>query len=136
MSTQNSVETLLDRLRNWWPTRNELASIDRNELGRIACELGMTSEDLQDLVARGADTADLLYERMRALGIAKSDVDSAANGVMRDLEKTCACCYEKGTCEKDLTKQPDDPEWKTYCPNAVSLEFLAKLAPHHPEQRT
>jgi len=49
---------------------------------------------------------------------------------MRDLQRTCACCNEKGVCEKDLEERPDDPAWKSYCPNAVTLETLAKLKAH------
>jgi len=90
-------------------------------------ELGMTPEGLEDMVARGPDAANLLYERMRALGISRPDVEHAASGLMRDLERTCACCNEKGVCAKDLTKRPNDPGWKNYCPNAVSLESLMRL---------
>jgi len=127
MSTHAAVEALLSHLRDWWRARNELAGIDPTELGRVAAELGMTPEGLEDLVARGPDAANLLYERMHALGLSRSDVEHAANGVMRDLERTCACCNEKGVCEKDLTKQPNNPGWKGYCPNAVSLESLMRL---------
>jgi hypothetical protein len=127
MSTHAALEALLARVRDWWVARNELGNIDQSELGRIAGELGMTSEDLQDLVARGPDAADLLFDRMRALGIAKEDVERSAHGLMRDLEKTCACCNEKGLCEKDLTKDPADPGWRRYCPNAVTLDSLANL---------
>jgi hypothetical protein len=75
----------------------------------------------------GPEAANLLYERMQALGISKADVDKAAQGVMRDLQRTCACCNEKGVCEKDLAERPDDPVWKSYCPNAVTLESLSEL---------
>ena len=51
---------------------------------------------------------------------------------MRDLQKTCACCNEKGVCEKDLVKRPDDSVWKSYCPNAVTLELLTKLKGQSP----
>ena len=127
MSTHTTVDTLLARLRDWWRARNELASIDQRELGRIAGELGMTTKDLKDLAARGPDAANLLYERMHALGISRADVERAAHDLMRDLERTCACCNEKGICEKDLTKRTNDPGWKDYCPNAITLEFLTRL---------
>jgi hypothetical protein len=132
MSTQSAVETLLARVRDWWRAQNELAGINPGELDRVAADLGMSARALKGLVARGPDAANLLYERMHALGISKADVDHAAQGVMRDLQKTCACCNEKGVCEKDLAKHPDDPVWKTYCPNAVTLESLAKLKRHSP----
>ena len=127
MSTHTAVESLLVRLRDWWRAQNELAGINHDELDRVAGELGMTAGALKRLVARGPDAANLLYARMRALGISRTDVDSAANGLMRDLQRTCACCDEKGICEKDLATHPDDPGWKGYCPNAITLESLTKL---------
>jgi hypothetical protein len=127
MSTHTAVEMLLARVRDWWREQNELAGISPGELARVAGDLGMSATALKGLVARGPDAANLLYERMHALGISKADVDHAAQGVMRDLQKTCACCNEKGVCEKDLAKRPDDPVWKSYCPNAVTLDSLTKL---------
>ncbi len=122
-----AVEALLVRLRDWWQARAELADIDRREVDRIAEELGMTADDLQDLVARGPHAADRLHERLRLLGLSRTDVERAAHGLMRDLERTCACCNEKGTCDKDLKHRPDDSGWTDYCPNAVSLQSLTNL---------
>jgi hypothetical protein len=127
MTGHGAVEGLLARVRDWWRRQNELSLLDPKEVGRIAGDLGMSSDTLKELVARGPDAANLLYERMRALGISKTDVDHAAWGVMQDLQRTCACCNEKGVCEKDLVEHAADPVWKSYCPNAVTLDALAKL---------
>jgi hypothetical protein len=127
MSSHTAVETLLVRVRDWWRAQHELDGINPGELDRVAADLGMSARALKGLVARGPEAANLLYERMRALGISRADVDSAANGLMHDLQKTCACCNEKGVCEQDVAKHPDDPVWKSYCPNAVTLESLVKL---------
>jgi hypothetical protein len=127
MISQGAVEGLLARVRDWWRRQNELSLLDSVEVDRIAGDLGMRSDTLRDLIARGPDAANLLYERMRALGMSKADVDHAAWGVMRDLQRTCACCNEKGVCEKDLVEHPGDPVWKDYCPNAVTLDALSKL---------
>jgi hypothetical protein len=54
-------------------------------------------------------------------------VDKAAPSVMWDLERTCACCNKEGVCAKDLAERPDDPVWKSYCPNAFTLDTLLKL---------
>jgi hypothetical protein len=108
----------------------ELRALDDKEIGRLAADLSMSTNTIRSLIARGPHAADLLYERMNALGISKADVDRAAQGIMRDLQRTCACCNEKGVCEKDLEERPDDPVWKSYCPNTVTLETLAKLKAH------
>ncbi len=132
MPDHNAVEALLNRLRDWWQARNELASMDQNELRRIAGDLSMTPEELEHLVGRGADGAELLYERMHALGLSRADVESAARGLMFELERTCARCNGKDICDKDLEMRPEDPGWKGYCPNAISLESLIKLRCQHP----
>jgi hypothetical protein len=127
MTSHGALQGLLARVRDWWRRQEDLSLLDSNEVDRIARDLGMSSDTLKKLVARGPDAADLLYERMRALGISEADVDRTASGVMRDLQRTCTCCNEKGICEKDLMEHPNDPAWKDYCPNAVTLEALARV---------
>ena len=100
--THDAVGALLGRLRDWWRRQEELRALDDKEIGRVAADLRMSTNALRDLVARGPDAAHLLYERMRALGISEADVRQAADGVMRDLQRTCAVCSEKGVCEWDL----------------------------------
>jgi hypothetical protein len=130
MATRNAVGALLGQVRDWWRKQEELSALDHKEVGRVAADLGISTNALKDLIARGPGAADLLYERMRALGISKADVDHAAQGVMRDLQRTCAYCNEKGVCNWDLAERPDDPVWKSYCPNAVTLDSLTKLKAH------
>jgi hypothetical protein len=119
-----ATENFLSRLRVWWQRYNELKDLDRGELDRIAADLGMTARDLQDLSERGPDAAALSHRRMAALGLSRDDVERAALGLMRDLEKACCCCSDKGRCEKDLASRPNDPGWKAYCPNAIDLDSL------------
>lgn len=118
------ADRFLARWRDWWRTRDELSGLDRSELERIAGEFGMSAPDLEDITARGPGAADLLYERMKALGITRADAEHVAHGMMRDLERTCCCCDDKGVCERDLATHPDDPAWKDYCPNAITLEAI------------
>jgi hypothetical protein len=127
MTTHDAVGALLGRVRDWWRRQEELRALDDHEIERVAADLSISTSALRDLVARGPDAAHLLYDRMRALGISEADVQRAADGVMRDLQRTCAVCREKEVCEWDLRERPDDPGWKTYCPNAVTLESLTKL---------
>ncbi|HEX5958800.1 MAG TPA: hypothetical protein VFY92_09125 [Hyphomicrobiaceae bacterium] len=112
---------VLGRWRAWWRSRNDLAMLEPHEMDRIAADLGLTSPELRDLVARGPHATDELGGRMRALGIDKDDVARVERGLMYDLERTCACCSSKGACRKDLAERPDHLAWMRYCPNAVSL---------------
>jgi hypothetical protein len=95
----------------------------------------MTPEDLGRLAEQGPQAADLLYERMQELGLTREDVEAAASGVMLDLERTCACCHEKGKCEKDLSERPQDPRWKSYCPNTTTLDALTQFKKHVAQNR-
>jgi len=128
MTTRNHIGALLNRVRDWWRRQEGLNALDDEAVGLVAADLGISANAIRDLVARGPKDANLLYERMRALGISKADVDHAANGVMRDLQRTCSCCNEKGVCDWDLAQRPDDPVWKGYCPNADALDFIRRLS--------
>jgi hypothetical protein len=120
------AESIVARWRAWWRKQHELADLPRDELQRLASDFGMASRDLEDLVAKGPHAADLLHQRLAALNLTRSDVERIARGLMRDLERTCACCSDKAECKKDLATQPDDPAWKAYCPNAASLDALLR----------
>jgi hypothetical protein len=122
----------LSRLRDWWQRRSELDTMDPDELERMANDLGMTGSELKDLAARGPDAAHLLYERMRALDLTEADVERVALGLMRDLERTCARCSDKGVCQRDLAMRPDDPDWAGYCPNAAALTGVKIVKGHLP----
>ena len=127
MTSHVALEALLSRVCEWWRRQNELSGLDPKELERVAEELGMSTGTLEDLVVRGPDAAAHLYERLSALGLSKTDVEHSAQGVLRDLQRTCACCNEKGRCENDLRDHPDSAVWKDYCPNAVTLDALVKV---------
>lgn len=123
--TSNAIESLLRRVRDWWSRHNELSGLDSKELERVAGELGMSTGALEDLARRGPDAAAHLYERLAALGLSKADVER--QGVLRDLQRLCACCNEKGLCEQNLRDRPDNAVWKDYCPNAATLDALVRL---------
>ena len=126
------AERIVARWRAWWRKHNELASLPRDELHRMAADFGMGTRDLEELVAKGPQAADLLHQRLDALGLSRADVQRIAFSLMRDLERTCACCSDKAECKKDLAAKPDDPAWKQYCPNAVSLEAIMKAKGRSP----
>ncbi|MDX2202444.1 MAG: hypothetical protein NW223_06830 [Hyphomicrobiaceae bacterium] len=126
-AVQEHREGIFARLIARWREQSELSQLPAGELDRVAGELGMTGEDLASLALKGPHASDLLYERMAALGITRDDADRLAHGLMRDLERSCACCADKGQCKGDLAQHPDDPVWKEYCPNAITLESLRRM---------
>jgi hypothetical protein len=126
MPNRASVDDLLAHLRRWWQDPDGLAGLDDREARHIARDLGLTPADLRDFVARGPHAADLLLERLAALGLDRADIEAAAPGLMGDLQKTCAHCRDKGVCESELVYRPGENGWQRYCPNASTLEALAR----------
>lgn len=123
---------VFSRLRAWWRRRTELDTMAPQEIARIAGDVGVAPSDLKDLVARGPHAADLLHERMRALGLSREHVQDVAYTLMRDLERTCTYCNKKRVCERDLAERPSDPVWESYCPNAFGLTYAKAAKGHFP----
>jgi hypothetical protein len=121
MSAHTAIDTFLARLLDRWRSRQELAGIGEIELSRLASEFNVTSSELIQLVEEGPEASGLLYKRLHALGLSRADVEHAADGLIFSLERTCAHCREKGVCERDLAKQPENPVWEIYCPNSTDL---------------
>lgn len=117
----------MNRLRHWWRETHDLDGLPRDELNRMAGEFGMTGLELENLAAKGPHGADLVYDRMRALGLTRADVERVASGMMRDLERTCAQCHDKGRCIRDLDTHPDDPVWRQYCLNAETFDGIVDV---------
>ena len=98
MSAQDAVGALLARIGRWWQRGDDLHALDGAEIERIAADLSIDTGTLKDLGTRGPGSSDLLYERMRVLGMSKEEVDRAAEGFLRDLQRTCVCCDQKRIC--------------------------------------
>ena len=65
MTVQDAVGVLLHGVRDWWRRQEELSALGNMEVGRVAGELGISTDTLRGLVADGPEAANLLYERMR-----------------------------------------------------------------------
>ncbi len=124
--SSTNAESFLSRLAAWFQAPGELAALPREEVERIAHDIGMSAAELREVAARGPGGADLLHERLAAMGLSRADVDRVAFGLMRDLERDCACCGSKDECAHDLREQPDSPGWTGYCANAATLESIRR----------
>jgi len=94
---------------------------------RMAPEFGMTGQNLNVLVERGTEAADLLRHRMAVRGIAMSAVERFGHGLLRDAEEICSRCEEKAACGRDLDNRPLEPGWWHYCPNAITFDAMRKM---------
>jgi hypothetical protein len=94
------------------------------EVARIARDVGISGADLSILAGKWPDLGDLLYWRMNEINLDRKEVTQADPQVMRDLQRVCTVCGSKRRCEHELAKNPSDPTWQKYCPNATTLSAL------------
>ena len=67
---------------------------------------------------------DLLECRMAMLGL-----ETIEKGAMIDqIRRRCKSCGYREACAVDLKRDPNNPVWETYCPNAETLVALAEVS--------
>ena len=62
----------------------------------------------------------------RTLRIDPKDLDHYDPAVMRDLQRSCIMCDEKGRCRFDIANGVITEKFRDYCPNAFTLDALLK----------
>lgn len=67
---------------------------------------------------------DLLHRRLATLDLDINELSRREPRVVRELEYVCAACEKRGRCARDLASDAACPIWKTYCPNATTLDAL------------
>ena len=110
-------------LRTAWNEVDELKRCGR-ETENIARDVGLSTSELYTIAAKRPDAANQVRRRLEALHLDRDELLHAYPRVARDLERTCTLCGAKRQCERDLASRPDDPVWRSYCPNAHTLKAL------------
>ena len=108
--------------------RQRLDACDKNEIARIARDVGLSPSDLRQMAELGPDAAQQLLDRMSALHLDADALAKSDPSTMRDLQRLCSRCISKKRCQHDLLLVPDDPNWRQYCPNAGTLSALQSEA--------
>jgi uncharacterized protein DUF6455 len=119
------------RLAQWWQgwrasrrTTRELGCCAREDVERMAHDVGVDRAELCILAGKWPDSADLLARRMGALKLDPADSGQVEPAVVRDLQRVCSLCASKRKCAHDLARHPSDPAWRDYCPNVATLDAL------------
>jgi hypothetical protein len=121
------IEFLIDGFANWLKHRrelNELRQMDRGEFDRIANDLRVTPDDLDDLVRQGPHAADELPKMLKVLGIDEAALARTEPLVLRDMERVCAMCQHKRQCDRDLATGTAAANYEDYCLNASTIDRL------------
>jgi hypothetical protein len=131
-SPHPGVATILEAIGNWVGKyrsavglREELAHCGADEVGRIARDIGLSSEEFVSLAGNGPHAADQLPKLLRALGVDPAELASIDLGTLRGLERICIKCGHKTQCEHDLAAgTAAQGSYNDYCPNAKSLNAI------------
>jgi len=107
----------------------ELDHVSEADTARVAHDLGLSTSEFVNLAARGRDSTDLLRRRLEVEHLDPAEIVRAQPEVMRDLSRLCSLCRSDGRCARDLARNPDDPAWRSYCPNADTLDALRPTGP-------
>jgi hypothetical protein len=115
-----------ERWQSWRARNRDLADLEAcgDDVARMAADIGLSATELRALAAHDRHDADLLRERLAALRLDPEVIAAKRPVVMRDLQRLCTLCTEKGRCTNDLLRDPQNPEWEKYCPNAETLREL------------
>ena len=121
------VQDLIESFAGWLKHRremNEMRRLDRTDFDRIASDLRIAPDDLEELVRHGKHAADELPKMLEQLGISAERLGQAQPLLLRDMERVCALCHNKGQCDRDLADGTAAENYQGYCPNASTLEVL------------
>jgi hypothetical protein len=125
------VEGLVSTFNDWLRHRrelNELRQLNTSEFDRIAGELRVSPGDLNELIRQGPHAADELPKLLKVLGIDEDALARSQPLVLRDMERVCALCANKGECDRDLAAGTSAEHYKGYCLNAPTIELLDQPA--------
>ncbi|WP_426612629.1 DUF6455 family protein [Bradyrhizobium sp. McL0616] len=124
------VQDLIESFAAWLKHRremNEMRQLDRADFDRIAQDLRIAPDDLEELVRHGKHAADELPKMLEQLGISAEALGRAQPLLLRDMERVCALCNQKGQCDRDLADGTAAENYHGYCGNAATLEALDRL---------
>ncbi len=125
-----AVESVLGAIADWVNhyrgVRQDDAfwSCNRDQVQQVAKDLGITAHDLREVAERGPHAADLLEKLLVALDIDPAALARSNPATLRDLQRLCSACGNKGRCERELVKGSAAAQFRKYCPNAFTLDAL------------
>lgn len=120
----SSIADCVARYRSAISHGDELAQCSPDEVRQIAKDLGVSSDQLIELVRKGPDAAAQLKKMLVALKVDPQRIAKTDPLVMRDLQWLCVNCGEKKRCRHEIADGTAAGHFHEFCPNAMTLETL------------
>ena len=122
----NAIAGWINKYRHVSGLHNEFGHCRADDVMQIAKDLGVPASELRALAAKGPGAADLLEKMLVALGVDPQSLAKTNPAVMRDLQRLCIVCSQKGRCEHQLADGTAAEHFHEFCPNAFTLDALLK----------
>jgi hypothetical protein len=120
----NAIADWVTNYRNAIGFKNEFGMCGPDEVARMAKDIGVTPNQLQELVRKGADSAKLLKAMLAALHVDPKTIAEIDPLVMREMKWLCITCNNRKRCKHELAKGTATEHFHEYCPNAISIDEL------------
>ena len=134
-----TVEFVLDAVAGWINKyrhaaglHDEFGHCSPEDVRQIAKDLGVPASELRKLAAKAPGAADMIKKMLIALRVDPHVLVNTNLAVMRDLQRLCVVCSQKGRCEHELAKGTASEHFREFCPNAFTLDALFKQKDNRP----
>jgi hypothetical protein len=124
MSPFKAIADWVKRYREAIGLRSELANCGTEEVASLARDIGVSVEELNFAIQKGPHAADELARLLRVLGVDPQKLVRQDPVVVRNLERVCIACSSKGECRHELAVGTAAANYKSFCPNALTLNEL------------
>ena len=116
----------INKYRNAAGFDDEISQCSPDEIRQIARELGVSVSELRVMSAKGPNAANLLGKMLTALSMEPDRLTKSDPAAMRDLQRVCLNCSCKDRCQHELTKHTAAENFRSFCPNAFTLDALSQ----------
>ena len=110
-----TVEFVLDAIAGWINKYRDLARANREFEHCSQEDVMQIAKDLR---------LDTLQKMLVALSVDPKVLAESDPALMRDLQRLCIVCGQKGRCQHELARGTAAEHFHEFCPNAYSLDAL------------
>ena len=119
-----AIADWINKYRYMTTLHDEFQRCSPDEVRQIANDLSVPLDQLRSLASKGPEAAALLDKLLIALCVDPEALQKSQPATMRDLQRLCIACREKKRCQRELEEGTAAEHYRSYCPNAFTLDSL------------